>query len=411
MIRFTLLILLTMGLISCQQEIVEDENLIENLMKTDKEKFGDILNTPNYEVQILYTQINRDSANNPQFESFSYQLNPEQYFYPASTVKMPLAFLALEKLNELGIEGLERGATMLTDSAYSGQSPVTIDSTAENGLPSIEHYIKKIFVVSDNDAFNRLYEFLGPEYIHQKLTEKGFDKSVIQHRLSIALSRDENMHTNPIRFVDQDSVIYSQPLVKSNWSYTPTQEILKGVGYTDSNDSLIHEPFNSTYKNWIPLADLQGMLKDVMFPNSGNKFNLKEEDYPFLYQYMSQLPRETGYPNYKADSLADGFCKFLMYGTKDKIPENIRIFNKIGQAYGYLIDNALIIDFENDVEFLLSAVISVNGNQIYNDGVYEYDEVGMPFMEILGQLIYDYELKRKREFQPDLSRFKTTYDQ
>lgn len=410
MIRFTLLILFTMALISCQQEIVEDENLVENLMKTDKDKFGEILNNPKYEVQILYTQINRDSANNPQFKSFSYQLNPEQYFYPASTVKMPIAFLALEKLNELSINGLDKSTAMLTDSAYSGQSPVVADSTAENGLPSIEHYIKKIFVVSDNDAFNRLYEFLGPEYIHQKFAEKGFDQSVIQHRLSIALSRDENMHTNPVRFINQDSVIYSQPLVKSNWSYTPAKEILKGVGYMDSNDSLVNEPFNFTYKNWIPLADLQGMLKDILFPNSGNKFNLKEEDYPFLYQYMSQLPRETSYPNYKADSLADGFCKFLMYGTQDKIPENIRIFNKIGQAYGYLIDNALIIDFENEVEFLLSAVISVNDNQIYNDGVYEYDEVGMPFMENLGRLIYDYELKRKREFQPDMSRFKTTYD-
>lgn len=411
MIRFTLVILIAMAFISCQQEIVEDEHLIENLMKSDKEKFGDILNNPKYEVQIIYTQINRDSSNNPEFKSFNYQLNPEQYFYPASTVKMPMAFLALEKLNELGIEGLKRGTTMLTDSAYSGQTPVATDSTSANNLPSIEHYIKKIFVVSDNDAYNRLYEFLGPEYIHNKLTEKGFDGSVLQHRLSIALSRDENMHTNPVRFTNGDSIIYSQPLTNSNWSYTPKNEILKGIGYIDGNDSLVNEPFNFTYKNWIPLTELQGMLKDVMFPNSGNKFNLKEEDYPFLYQYMSQLPNETTYPDYKADSLPDGYCKFLMYGTKDKIPKNIRIFNKIGQAYGYLIDNALIIDFENGVEFLLSAVISVNNNQIYNDGVYEYDEVGMPFMENLGRLIYDYELKRKRAFKPDLSRFRTTYDQ
>ncbi|MEQ9165879.1 MAG: serine hydrolase [Fulvivirga sp.] len=411
MIRSILSIVLIMMFASCQQEIVEDENLVENLMKTDKEKFGDILNNPNYEVQILYTQINRDSANNPQFKSFSYQLNPEQYFYPASTVKMPIAFLALEKLNELGIQGLDKSTTMLTDSAYSGQSPVASDSTSANGLPSIEHYIKKIFVVSDNDAYNRLYEFLGPEYINQKLTEKGFNNSVIQHRLSIALSSDENMHTNPARFTNGDSIIYSQPLTKSNWSYTPKNEILKGVGYINGSDSLVNEPFNFTYKNWIPLADLQGMLKDLMFPNSSNKFNLKEGDYKFLYQYMSQLPRETSYPDYKADSLPDGYCKFLMYSTEDKIPENIRIFNKIGQAYGYLIDNALIIDFENGVEFLLSAVISVNDNQIYNDGVYEYDEVGMPFMENLGRLIYDYELKRKRAFKPDLSRFRTTYDQ
>ncbi len=411
MIRSILIGIGIMTLAACNKEIIQDENLVKNLMQSDQENFGDILNNPKYEVQILYTQINRDSANNPQFKSFSYQLNSEQYFYPASTVKMPIAFLALEKLNGLGIESLNRNTVMLTDSAYSGQSPVSTDSTSANGLPSIEHYIKKIFVVSDNDAYNRLYEFLGPEYINQKLTEKGFDNTVIQHRLSIALSRDENMHTNPVRFMENDSVIYAQPLVNSNWTYNPEKEIFKGVGYTNGADSLVNEPFNFTYKNWIPLTDLQGMIKEVMFPSTDNEFNLKEDDYKFLYQYMSQLPSETPYPNYKADSLPDGYCKFLMYGTEDKMPKNIRIFNKIGQAYGYLIDNALIVDFENKIEFLLSAVISVNENQIYNDGVYEYDEVGIPFMQNLGRLIYDYEIKRKKDFQPNLSRFKVTYDQ
>ncbi|MEL6821744.1 MAG: hypothetical protein AAFP70_08290, partial [Calditrichota bacterium] len=87
------------------------------------------------------------------------------------------------------------------------------------------------------------------------------------------------------------------------------------------------------------------------------------------------------------------------------IPDHIRIYNKVGQAYGYLIDNAYVADFKNNVEFLLSVVIQVNENNIYNDNNYEYDKTGLPFIAELGRVIYQHELKRKRSFTPDLNRF------
>ena len=93
------------------------------------------------------------------------------------------------------------------------------------------------------------------------------------------------------------------------------------------------------------------------------------------------------------------------------IPNNIRIFNKIGGAYGYLIDNAYIVDFENGVEFILSAVINTNLDGIYNDDLYEYKTIGYPFLKNIGQTIYDYELNRKRVRKPDLNEFKLRYDQ
>ena len=42
------------------------------------------------------------------------------------------------------------------------------------GRPTIAHYIKKILLVSDNDAFNRLYEFLGQQYINTTLHQMGY---------------------------------------------------------------------------------------------------------------------------------------------------------------------------------------------------------------------------------------------
>ena len=46
-------------------------------------------------VQIIYTQIDRDENNTPSFTSYTYRLNENEYFYPASTVKLPAAALAL----------------------------------------------------------------------------------------------------------------------------------------------------------------------------------------------------------------------------------------------------------------------------------------------------------------------------
>ena len=83
-----------------------DTTFLKNLLQSHPELFSGILkHRTNNEVQILYTQIDRDKNNVPHFTSYSYHLNANHYFYPASTVKLPTAIFALEKLNELNIPG------------------------------------------------------------------------------------------------------------------------------------------------------------------------------------------------------------------------------------------------------------------------------------------------------------------
>jgi hypothetical protein len=422
-ISYCLFVLLTLMNWSCTQsekqaEDSEEDNLIVDILRSRESPVIDtVLNAPNqYQVQILYTQIDRDKNNNPFFTEYAYGVNPNNYFYPASTVKFPVALLALQKLNELGIEDLDKYSTMLTDSAFEGQTRVEYDSTSETGLPSIAHYIKKIFIVSDNDAYNRLYEFLGQDYINNELYEKGYEDVRIVHRLAIFNNAEQNRNTNPVIFYDNAKLLYQQDLVTSSGQWEYDQPIPVGKGFI-RNDTLIQEPKDFGQNNFLSVANLQAMLKSVIFPEAvpeKQRFDLSEDDYKFLYQYMSQLPRETTFPDYMADTTEnfyDSYSKFFMYGDKkEPIPSNIRIFNKIGMAYGFLTDNAYILDLENNAEFLLTAVVYVNKNQIFNDNVYEYDEIGLPFLGELGRAIYQYELSREREYQPDLSKFKVTYD-
>lgn len=399
---------------ACTGSHIEDNQLIENLMKKEGKTFERILEQRyQLEIQIIYTQIDRDINNHPAFTSYYFNVDSTKYFYPASTVKLPLVLLALEKLQNLDKAGLDRNTAMLSDSAYSGQQSVIEDSTSESGLPSIGHYAKKILVVSDNDAYNRLYEFVGQKEANQILRGKGYDIRIF-HRLERALTTDQNRHTEALRFVTNSSIIYQQPMLVNPDSIRPRRQVIKGVGYY-KGDSLINQPFDFTYKNDYPLQEQQEIVKAILFPQAveaKKRFRISEEDRRFILQYMSQLPHETSYPAYYKDTTYyDAYCKFLIYGEdKTPIPTNIRIFNKVGDAYGYMIDNAYVVDFDNGVEFLLSAVINTNTDQIYNDGKYEYQTLGFPFMKNLGHLIYSYELMRKRPAKPDLSEFKLKYD-
>ena len=182
-------------------------------MSQHLEQFDRVLqNKDSFEVQIIYTQINRDENNRPHFKSFYYNVDSNRYFYPASTVKLPLVLLSLEKLNQLTVKGLDKYTPMFHDSVYSGQLSARRDTTSENRLPSIAHYAKKILVVSDNDAFNRLYEFVGQEQINKSLNEKGYAMRIL-HRLERPLTPNQNRHTEAVRFVRNDTLIYSQPML------------------------------------------------------------------------------------------------------------------------------------------------------------------------------------------------------
>ena len=171
---------------------------LEKLLKSQPERFGVVMDDPErYRVQIIYTQIDRDGDNRPSFRSFTYRLDPEEYFYPASTVKLPTAALALEKLNQLGIKGLDRDTVMLTGRSADFHTEAVLDETSPIGLPTVAQYIRKILVVSDNDAFNRLYEFLGQDPLNEAMASKGYAGTRIIHRLEVALNAETKSPHQP----------------------------------------------------------------------------------------------------------------------------------------------------------------------------------------------------------------------
>ncbi len=386
-----LIIALSFSMLSCTQPTPLEQALIN--AEFEVKKVLDLADE--YEVQIRYTQIRRGENNLPEFTTFSLFEDSETYFYPASTAKLPVAALALQRIRELQAEGVAIDRNTPFHIRDRDNYPIALeDSTASSGTLSIAHLIKKIFLVSDNNAYNFLFDFLGTDYVNSQLRDKGLKETSIHHKF---LFGADNIRTWEYYLLGEQDTLYKQQSIhaKELISNGNLKKMIKGVGYLDGNE-LVNEPFDFSKKNRISIHDLEGILKRIVFPeifDSNERFGLLEEDYEFLQYWMSRNTLESNDPDYSSDpDLYDSYVKFFIYGDqKGTMTDKVRIFNKVGDAYGTLTETAYIQDRASAIEFLLTATVHVNENQIFNDNIYEYDSIGFPFMAGLGRAILNYE--------------------
>ena len=332
-----------------------------------------------HEVQILFTQIDTSSTGEIVFTDYEYNVNSDHYFYPASTVKLPVALLAAEVMDMHKKLHLD--------------TPYIIES--DSSLHTVNDDIRQIFAVSDNESYNRLYELLGRDYINNRLREKGLNKTRIAHRLS-TLNEDKPSRRN-IQFFPgyTEEVIELKNQTDSDITPIAIQGLNKGKGYVEDGN-LKESPMDFSQKNYFPLEEQHLLMKKLVFPEIfpvAERFDLTKESRNRFLAAMKALPRET---KYTSPEYYDSYVKFFMYGdSKDPIPSNVEIYNKVGYAYGTLTETAYIVDTARDIRFILSATILVNENATFNDDTYEYESIGIPFLAQLGRELYTQEKERK----------------
>jgi hypothetical protein len=335
--------------------------------------------------------------------------NPK-YFYPASLVKLPVAALSLERLNELNIINLNKNSYMFSDSLLKCFGKIYTDSSSVSGYPSIGNYIKRMFLVSDNYSYSRLFEFLGVDYIHSKLNSKNLKNVFIVNKFDGFCSADDHKQRLPVLFTDSNcDTLYIQKPFKSEINYkNPRGRVVKGKKQMTNSGRIISKPKDFTNSNYLSLFDSDLILKRIIFPANfsiDERFDLSEDDYSFLKRYLGMFPRESNAPRYSDSLFEDSYKKYLIYGNYHRKIESdsIRIYNIVGLSYGTVADCAYIVNKEKGIEFFLSAVLYVNKNGIMNDGKYEYKKTGFPFLSNLGKAIYSYEYQRKKEIKPNFT--------
>ena len=346
------------------------------------------MNEDRHEVQIAFAYVNE------QEEMVRHTYGPvnEAYFYPASTVKIIIAALALEKSYLLGIEGLMSESPMQTFAGRPVQTAAFLDAESPSGYRTLDEYIHQIFIASDNEAYNRLYEFLGVDYINRRLGEMGYEARIV-HRLSAPqYDVQENLYTNPVRFYDsKGDILYHQGLVKSEGAYTKRLYDLSGqrkgkAFYDGERERTIPLAFDFSQKNAIGLADLQDFLTALVWPEMVTEekhLKLSEGDRKRILQHMGSWPAESHRTEYQ--KLPADYVKFFLSSAADRT--TLRIYNKVGYAYGTLTDVSYIVDVKSGVSYFLAATILVNKNGTFNDNVYEYEEDGRVFFDVLSKYI------------------------
>jgi len=278
-----------------------------------------------YRLQISLVRIRRDAQGRPHASRpVRYHVRPRQYFYPASSIKLAAAVLALEKFDSLRatVPALQLSSPMRTDSAFLGQTRAWRDASAANDQASLGHYLHKMLLVSDNDAYNRLYEFVGPRDLNRDLHRLGLHRARLVQRLAVGDKPPGSRHTNPIRFFADTAgqqLLYAQPAAYWAGAYPATHvrpaTIWVGSAYLGRRDSLIHQPLDLSQSNLLALRDLQRLLQAVVLPQTvpaQHRPALDSASRRQLLLALSQLPPQSRSPHYDSLHYPGTYAKFLL---------------------------------------------------------------------------------------------------
>jgi hypothetical protein len=339
-----------------------------------------------FRLQVLVSKV--VPGDPPRLERHAFRVDAE-YVYPASAIKTCAAVAAVLALEELGV-ALESPLVfhpLFGDELYEREDP----SNLNGGVISVQHELRKLFLVSDNRAFNRLYELAGHREINERMWAAGLTATRIQHRLAEPRSREDNLRSPRIEILVSDDTprevsTRTSTLLFDNGDLTG---IDVGRAHVDANDVVVEQPLSFLHKNWMSLVDLQDMNVLLVRPDldvDAPGFPLTSNGRAAIVGAMSEYPSESSNPRYDANEYPRSWGKYLLPGLERVLPaERWRIANKVGRAYGFSIENAYVEDRATGRAFFVTAVVYTNGNGVLNDGVYEYDEIADPFFVELGE--------------------------
>lgn len=345
-------------------------------------------------VQVLVTQVRAGTGTAPTLTRSGYRVDAE-YFYPASTIKLCAAVAAMQLLEDMRRAGAEvdLDTPMRIMPLLPGESVQERDVTNPPRFDITPgHEIRALCLVSDNRAFNRLYDLVGHDELNRRMHDAGLSSVIINHRLSDPRAIPDQRATPAVELLTAGGVIE----VPARQSETirraaGVQGLNVGTGFL-KNGAVIEEGTDFSGRNRISLRDLQDLLIMTARPdiNLGQapKTALCESDREFLLRAMSQFPGDSQNPRYPRDAYPDGYAKLFLPGLLRVIPiERIRITNKVGQAYGFTTENAYIEDLGTGRSFFLTATIYTNADGVLNDNKYEYDTLAEPFMADLAEAV------------------------
>jgi hypothetical protein len=347
-----------------------------------------------HRVQVLLATVENDAKGRPTLARRGWRVDRE-YFYPASAIKLCAAIAALEELDARRVKEprLSEDVAIVFHPLFAGEEIEQKDPThLADGTITLRQEIKKLFLVSDNAAFNRLYEFVGQDRLAEHLERAGLSSARILHRLSESRTEDENRRAPRIDFLLAGDERVTIPERTSRLKVTDLRAPGIKVGTASvEGTKRIDGPMSFARKNSIALVELQDALAKLVRPDlvlDGEPYAITDEQRAFLLATASAYASDSRDPRYPREQYPDAEYKFLLPGLEKVAPKAAwKITDKIGRAYGFSVENAWVVHVPSGRGMFVAATIYTNADGVLNDGVYEYETVADPFMTALGELV------------------------
>jgi hypothetical protein len=344
-----------------------------------------------FRLQILVTPIERGQP------PLTHVFRPDaEYFYPASSIKFLAAAASLCFIEELRRAGVtcDEHTPLAFHPLFADQHRKDKDpSNLDGGTITLAHQCRKTLIVSDNPAFNYMYELLGHRGLNQAIAATGLRSCAINHRLSEFRSPQDQVRTRAVDLLTPAGVHHIPAKTSDLWlSAARIPGLNVGRAYVDA-DRRIDQPMPFALKNRISLKDLHHAMLDVARPDlprtaGHNGFPLTDHHRALLVEGMTLLPRQSRNPIYASAEYTDDYVKPMLPGlTRVVASDDLTIISKIGWAYGFIVENAIVSARGKDTAFALTACMFVCRGGVLNIDEYEYDSIAKPFLADLAEVI------------------------
>jgi hypothetical protein len=396
--KLFLILFLLSSFLSSGQEI-NDSVSLRNYILEHAEEFKlskEIVTDPKYRFQLVYTQVDH-SDSVPQFSTSHF--GTQQYYYPASLMKFPIALLTLSHFRQSGIS-LDDIPVFGSEVSCNNDKFIAL---SQSKSIRFRQMILEMMALSDNNFYSAFYHLLNPKLINNRLEKNGYFGTNI-YKAFTGCERADQLKTNSCEVVDSKGEFKSSSLMTvldtnemlKNYSFTESR--LFGSKHEDENGDIVPGPYDLNYNLELPLTEVNEMLIGLMYPEHADRvFKMRNADREFLIESMQKYPSEVK-PSYPARRYwkNDNDLKYAMVG-EEGTSHKTKTTSKLGLSYGFTSEIAHVKNEEDGVEFFMSVSLYTNANDIVNDGEYEYTEVARPFVARLSKLLYAYELEKHKK--------------
>lgn len=259
-----------------------------------------------YHYNSIYSDVNKNGIQDEQDEGF---------FNPASTVKVGISAIVLEKLNLLDLN-------RKTDYRVAGT----------NKWYSFESDLEEALVISSNEATNRLILFLGFDYLNKTIQSKGLSQFSVNR---LMLDKGTLTESPSFEIRNQDKTVV-QPRLESSLE-AGCFEIDEKIGNCASAENL---------------AEILARIVQPHIFNDEENFKINEEDRAWLLETMGKTPRQLGFDQ------EDEFCRFLQ-SLNNLYPPGIKVLLSkcgVGLFSHSFVDTSFIETNEDEKYYTVVAI-------------------------------------------------------